>query len=108
MLPLCSVYQAPLEIETGQYTSTPRDEKLCEFCNFNIVEDEFHNILSCISYQMERSSYYVENILDIEHFMLMPDADKLAWMLEEENIKDTGKCISSIYQTRRSILFKRN
>ena len=37
-----------LAIETGRYTSTPRNERLCPFCD--VIEDEIHAIFHCKAY----------------------------------------------------------
>ena len=55
----------PLEVETGCYTSTPRDQRLCKVCNLNLVEDKCHFLFDCCAYQLERSAFYVNNVLDI-------------------------------------------
>ena len=31
-----------LEIESGRYDDTPRSDRLCKFCNLNVVENEYH------------------------------------------------------------------
>ena len=38
-----------LKIETGRWSTpiTPRDERICEFCNANTVDDEIHFIFEC-------------------------------------------------------------
>ena len=98
----------PLEVETGRYTSTPRDQRLCKICNLNLIEDEFHFLFDCIAYQLERSNYYVDNIVDIETFMLSTDQAKLAWMLQEDNIRTTGAFVNTLFRKRRDILYKKN
>ena len=45
-----------LNIETGRYNSTPREQRLCKFCPSS-VEDEKHFILHCPKYQNIRNSY---------------------------------------------------
>ena len=46
-----------LKIETGRWNDTPRVERLCEMCNLNQVEDEFHFLLVCPFYTCIRSKY---------------------------------------------------
>ena len=88
----------PLEIETGRFAGKPVAERLCKVCNTLRVEDEFHFLFSCCMYQRERSFYYVENIDNIEHFMLLSDDDKVKYMLQKEHIKSTGVYVNTIYQ----------
>ena len=40
----------PLVIETGRYRNVPADERLCEICNLNLVEDEIHFLCFCPRY----------------------------------------------------------
>ena len=46
-----------LKIETGRYTKpcTPREERLCNFCNS--IEDEYHVIFVCPLYAIIRHNY---------------------------------------------------
>ena len=46
-----------LRIEQGRYTGTARQDRLCEFCNLNEIEDEYHFILICPLYKNLRSIY---------------------------------------------------
>ena len=46
-----------LAIETGRYTGIPRSERICTFCNMNVVENEFHFLLSCPHYINLRRKY---------------------------------------------------
>jgi hypothetical protein len=39
-----------LEIETGRYTNTPREHRICKLCHLNAVESEFHFISVCPLY----------------------------------------------------------
>ena len=40
-----------LQNQKGRWTGTQRDERICKFCNHNLVEDEFHFILQCPYYK---------------------------------------------------------
>jgi len=40
-----------LAIETGRYTNTPQNERLCKSCNINLVETEYHFLLVCPKYR---------------------------------------------------------
>ena len=37
-----------LAIESGRYDNTPRSDRLCKFCNLNVVENEYH--FTCVSF----------------------------------------------------------
>ena len=48
-----------LHIESGRRTrpKTPRHERLCSRCTWNVVEDEYHFIFQCPAYQHIRGRY---------------------------------------------------
>lgn len=50
-----------LLIEYGRYQNIPREQRLCQLCDSNEVEDEYHFTLSCQYYQLLRDSSH--NIL---------------------------------------------
>ena len=50
-----------LHIETGHYhepKKTPLDQRICHFCNHNLIEDEIHLILDCDYYDEFRTSLF--------------------------------------------------
>ena len=47
-----------LEIETGRYNSKPRSERIYRLCQMNVVEDEFHFLLTCETYTNLRRNYF--------------------------------------------------
>ena len=56
----------PLRIETGRYRKIPRENRLCENCTLNVIEDEQHFITICPLYSQYRSKLYtnLDNLLD--------------------------------------------
>ena len=46
-----------LAIEQGRYTEQPRNLRICENCNQNIIENEFHFLLICSKYTHLRRQY---------------------------------------------------
>ena len=40
----------PLKIETGRYTNVHLEDRICELCNSNEVEDEMHFAITCPFY----------------------------------------------------------
>lgn len=47
----------PLPIETGRYTNTLRDNRLCLLCNKNLVGDEYHYVMVCDHFSDIRTKY---------------------------------------------------
>ena len=46
----------PLRVETGHFKNEPLSERKCTFCDQESVEDEFHFILHCPKYNIERQN----------------------------------------------------
>ena len=49
-----------LEIERGRYAKpkTPAEKWICNVCDHEAVEDEFHFLIQCPLYQEERAKMY--------------------------------------------------
>ena len=47
-----------LMIEIGRYNGTPREDRLCTFCNMRKKEDEYHFLLVCPYYTELRRRYF--------------------------------------------------
>ena len=50
----------PLGVETDRFKNVPLSERKCTFCDQESVEDEFHFILHCPKYNIER-----QNLLEV-------------------------------------------
>ena len=50
-----------LEIETGRYSKKAVDQRLCKLCNESgCVEDEFHFLMICKTYQQQRDEFFTK------------------------------------------------
>ena len=47
-----------LSIETGRYDDTAREQRICQSCNMNKVESEFHFLLVCPKYRELRQKFF--------------------------------------------------
>lgn len=48
----------PLRIETGRYKSEPPQDRICQFCNNNEIENEKHFLLHCKLYEIKRIDFF--------------------------------------------------
>ena len=46
-----------LEIERGRYHNIDRENRICKFCNFKAIENEYHFLLVCPLYRDIRKQY---------------------------------------------------
>ena len=49
-----------LRVEQGRWNATPHDERLCECCRLNKVEDEMHFIFDCELYYEIRGQFFAQ------------------------------------------------
>ena len=99
----------PLSIETGRYSKPkiPVENRLCEMCNINCVEDEYHMLLVCPFYSNERASMFD----DInQHIQLSnipsPSTFKTILSLGAANsvlIPHVGSFISTCFEKRKGV-----
>ena len=54
----------PLSIETGRYSKTKLEDRLCTLCNARKVENETHFLFNCNFYKTERSNF-LQNTRDV-------------------------------------------
>ena len=46
-----------LKIEVGRWNNIPKKDRICDFCNLNVIEDEFHFLLVCPKFIDLRMKY---------------------------------------------------
>ena len=51
----------PLKVETGRYLQIPPEDRICEFCDGNCIEDEMHLFFDCDFYSDLRFEF-LENV----------------------------------------------
>ena len=106
----------PLKIETGRFKNikdsvTVRmrkmkvDERTCEICNSNAVENEIHFICECPVYENYRHRLYEEVSRTDTNFMNLPIQEKFVYLMENE-CKKLSLYIVDIWNVRNSVLYK--
>ena len=64
-----------LMIEVGRHQKIDAEQRFCPFCP-NTVEDEFHFLLYCPTYDIQRSAFLDPITSIIHNFSLLPDSQK--------------------------------
>ena len=75
----CSAHK--LLIEEGRYADVNRVLRICQFCNLNVTEDEYHFLLVCPAYR------YLRNTVLPRYYCSWPSKNKFIKLLNE---KQTG------------------
>jgi hypothetical protein len=72
-----------LAIERGRYTSppTPAANRICKHCNGHKVEDEYHFVMKCTKYEIQRNELFQKIAREVPLFDQLKDEDKFTYML---------------------------
>ena len=62
----------PLRIEKGRFIGEALNQRLCRFCNTDVVEDEKHFLFECALYNNLRTTYSA-NIFNHDHSGTLDD-----------------------------------
>ena len=74
----------PLAIETGRYTNTPINERLCFWCK-NKVENEFHFVYECILYENLRIELFSYMFQKIPGFLILSEEEKFLCIMKSDD-----------------------
>ena len=78
-----------LRIHTGRYTGLERNLRLCQLCNMNEVEDEFHLLFKCSTYSHLRQTFIKR------YYRIRPSMFKLIQLFNTQNKSEM--CMLSRY-----------
>jgi len=102
ILPLCietGRFKRILVNDTGMYRNLNVNERTCNVCNLNMVEDEKHFLFYCNTYAFERQQFF-ENC-HVDHINI--DTNYLLYLLMKHEWKSTLRFINTIWDKRKSI-----
>ena len=96
-----------LNIERLRYISprVPPEDRICNQCNRNECEDEFHFLIKCDKYNILRQDLFESTALLYHTFCDMDDYKKFTWLCsssDEYIIKLLGNFISTCFSTRNA------
>jgi len=76
-----------LHIEQGRYQGIPCQNRICNRCTSNEIDDEVHFLFSCTSSQDDR--YYMNSKINslCSNFNSLNSNQKLIWLLNTENVE---------------------
>jgi len=70
-----------LRVETGRHNRTPLEQRICQFCNMNKVEDEAHFLLDCSLYSNDRSILFSFIIGKFPRFESLSSVEKFIFLM---------------------------
>ena len=81
------ISQHKLKIEIGRYTKpfTPANQRICDKCNLNSVEDELHHFHDCPRFVNARDELFQYISISNKKFQRLSPSNKLYWVFNCEN-----------------------
>ena len=78
-------------VDTRSYYNIDKHARICNMCNNNNIEDEYHFISECSKYMEIRWKYIKP------HYCINPSAFKLTQLLSDQNIKELNNLGKYLY-----------
>ena len=94
----------PLHIETGRYTNTPLENRICKQCELNEVEDEYHFLISCPIYACYRTVLFHNVLQIIPNFHTYIDREKFIIIVQRCQ-KYLASYLRESFELRQSKLY---
>ena len=94
----------PLEIETGKFLGLNVEDRLCQVCDQNAVENEIHFLLHCTLYDELRRAMIVKSERREIRFRTLTETEKLTFILKHEE-RHCAKYISNAMYRRKLVLY---
>lgn len=92
----------PLKIETGHFHNIKVENRLCEFCNNNVIESEYHFVFCCPLYRELRNVYIGDIAQKVE-------TESECWKTlfsSFKHIRNLALFVSNALSKRASVVYK--
>ena len=94
----------PLKIETGRFSNIAVNERHCEMCSSQNIEDELHFICVCPLYDDLRNNLFASASQISQNFNFLNNTQKLIFLFQKVG-RDLSKFLSHAWQRRRNMLY---
>ena len=95
----------PLKIETNRVLGLNVDDRLCQVCDQNAVENEIHSMLHCTLYDDLRRAMIVKSERRDTEFRTLIETEKLTFILKHKE-RQCAKFILNAMHRRTSVLYR--
>ena len=95
-----------LAIEVGRYKKITVQERKCEICKSDDIEDEFHFTFECQAYNEYREQFIKAVEKKCQNFSTLSNRDKFIWLMANENntiIKEFSNYIYKCFVLSKSL-----
>ena len=94
----------PLKIETGRFSRTPIEARICNLCKTEI-ENEIHFLCVCPIYNEIRIKLYKKACKSCNNFLTKSNEEKLIYLLNYL-FKDTSNFVTDAWSLRHTIVYQ--
>jgi hypothetical protein len=95
----------PLEIETGRYSNTPLENRVCKLCTMQVLEDECHFLLDCPLYADYRDTIYQKALEIDDNFLDKSKQDKMCFLLSSKYLAySVIKVVDKMFARRKTVI----
>ena len=100
----CRIGILPLKIETGRFSRTPLEARICNLCKIEI-ENEIHFLCVCPIYTQIRNKLYKNACDSCNNVLTKSNEDKLVYLLNHL-FKDTANFLIDAWSLRHKIVYQ--
>ena len=94
----------PIHIETGRFRNVKPEDRVCQICDSNSIEDEFHLVCICSFYAKKREVLYNSITSKNHEFISMPDKEKIVYIIKHE-WKLLATYLNNVWNKRNAKLY---
>ena len=94
----------PLCVETSRFVNLAVENKLCEICNSESIEDECHFLFECERYNELRENWEIAIKNQCNYIQFLELEDHLSFLFDNL-ARSTAKYIVNCFMQRKSYLF---
>ena len=95
----------PLKIETGRFKNIQLQDRICEYCDLQEVEDETHFLCNCTLYCDIRNPLFDKACSTNHNFAGIDDKNKFSYLLMNM-WQDVSKFVSHAWNIRHQYMYK--
>ena len=90
-------------IETGRYSNIKPENRLCNYCSLNKIEDEQHFLLECSNYDELRATFYEKCRLENPNFDELNPEERFIFIMNNDMIiNDSMNFVYDIFHKRKN------
>jgi hypothetical protein len=94
----------PLRVETGRFVNLPLENRTCEICDSDSVEDECHFLFECEKYHELRENWETAIKENCKHIQFLELGDQLSFLFQDL-ARSTAKYIVNCFMKRKELIF---